>query len=431
MKPRTLLLPLLAALLAFTIGTPLPLFGQSTPLIKELESKRIDLRQRINDSESLLRTAKKNVGSQLGGLASLTGQIEQRKRFILALNNDMERIDRQLAAQERLLNRLQRDLKDKKKKYAASVRYLYDNRSIEAKLLFILSARTLAQSYRRLRYVREYADYQRQQGEEVLAKQKEVDRQRTELQKTRRAKLELLSAREEEKTKLEAQEKEQRTLVTSLQKKQRSIQQELNRQRKEAAQLNDRIDRLIADEIEKSRRRATAEARKEAKKPAKPSTSKSTKEGTVDAYTLTKADRTLSSDFASNRGKLPMPITGPYIITGHYGVRTVEGLRAVRLDSKGIDIQGRPGAQARAIFGGRVTAVFRLNGLFNILIRHGSYISVYCNLSTTSVKQGDDVTTKQVLGTIFSDRTDNGRTVLHFQLRREQEKFNPEPWLNR
>ncbi len=104
---------------------------------------------------------------------------------------------------------------------------------------------------------------------------------------------------------------------------------------------------------------------------------------------------------------------------------------AIKLDNKGIDIQGKPGAQACAIFNGKVAAVFQLNGLFNILIRHGDYISVYCNLSSASVKSGDNVTTRQNLGQIFSDASDNGRTVLHFQLRREKEKLNPEPWLDR
>ena len=126
-----------------------------------------------------------------------------------------------------------------------------------------------------------------------------------------------------------------------------------------------------------------------------------------------------------------MPITGPYIITSHYGAYAVEGLRNVKLDNKGIDIQGRPGAQARAIFDGKVAAVFQLNGLFNVLIRHGSYISVYCNLSSASVKTGENVTTKQTIGHVFSDGSDDGRTVLHFQLRHEKEKLNPESWINR
>ncbi len=422
----------------------LPLCAQSNKMIKELESKRGALQKQIAESETLLNTTKKDVGSQLNGLAALTGQIEERKRYILTINNDMETIDRELSKLERQLVRLENDLKDKKKKYEASVQYLYKNRSVQEKLLFILSAKTLSQTYRRMRYVREYADYQRLQGEEILKKQEQVNQKKTELQQVKKAKASLLKEREVEKEKLEAQEKEKRTLVANLQKKQRGLQNELNKKRKEANQLNARIDRLIAEEIEKSRKRAAEEARKEAaarkkaaaketKSAATSSSEKATtkKAAPLETYTMDKADRELSGSFVSNRGKLPMPITGPYIITSRYGQYSVEGLRNVKLDNKGIDIQGKPGAQARAIFNGKVAAVFQLNGLFNILIRHGNYISVYCNLSSASVKTGDTVTTRQVLGQVFSDGADNGRTVLHFQLRKEKEKLNPEPWLNR
>ncbi len=413
-------------------------------MIKELESKRGALQKQIAESETLLNTTKKDVGSQLNGLAALTGQIEERKRYILTINNDMETIDRELSKLERQLVRLENDLKDKKKKYESSVQYLYKNRSVQDKLLFILSAKTLSQTYRRLRYVREYADYQRLQGEEILKKQEQVNQKKTELQQVKKAKASLLKEREVEKEKLEAQEKEKRTLVANLQKKQRGLQNELNKKRKEANQLNARIDRLIAEEIEKARKHAAEEARKEAaarkkaaaketKSAATSSSEKATtkKAAPLETYTMDKADRELSGSFVSNRGKLPMPITGPYIITSRYGQYSVEGLRNVKLDNKGIDIQGKPGAQARAIFNGKVAAVFQLNGLFNILIRHGNYISVYCNLSSASVKTGDTVTTRQVLGQVFSDGADNGRTVLHFQLRKEKEKLNPEPWLNR
>ena len=424
-----------------------PLFAQSNKLIKELESKRGSLQKQIAESETLLSTTKKDVGSQLNGLAALTGQIEERKRYILTINNDVESIERELTSLERQLTRLQRDLKDKKQKYDSSVQYLYKNRSIEEKLMFIFSAKSLAQTYRRLRYVREYATYQRLQGEEVLKKQEQVNRKKAELQQVKAAKEGLLKEREAEKAKLEAQEKEKKTLVANLQKKQKGIQNELSKKRREANQLNARIDRLIAEEIEKARKRAEEEARREAAARKKANEKKEesatttattttaektkTKVAPLETYSMSRDDRELSGNFVNNRGKLPIPITGPYIITSHYGQYSVEGLRNVKLDNKGIDIQGKAGAQARAIFDGKVAAVFQLNGLFNILVRHGNYISVYCNLSSASVKQGDNVTTKQSLGQIFSDGSDNGRTVLHFQLRKEKEKLNPEPWLNR
>ena len=421
----------------------IPLSAQSSRLIKELESKRGELQKQIADTESLLKNTKKDVGSQLNSLASLTGQIEERKRYILAINNDVEALERELSVLERQLRTLQRDLQDKKKKYESSVQYLYRNKSIEEKLMFIFSAKSLGQTYRRLRYVREYATYQRLQGEEILKKQEQIKKKRAELLQVKTAKENLLKEREAEKQKLEDQEKQKREMVANLQKKQKGLQSEINKKRREANQLNARIDKLIAEEIERARKRAAEEARREAaarkKSEAKEGKSTSASPGTetkkkaepLEAYSMSKADRELSGNFVSNRGKLPMPISGPYIITSHYGQYAVEGLRNVKLDNKGIDIQGKPGAQARAIFDGKVAAVFQLNGLFNVLIRHGNYISVYCNLSSASVKSGDTVSTKQDIGQVFSDASDNGRTVLHFQLRKEKDKLNPEPWLNR
>ena len=421
----------------------IPLSAQSSRLIKELESKRGELQKQIADTESLLKNTKKDVGSQLNSLASLTGQIEERKRYILAINNDVEALERELSVLERQLRTLQRDLQDKKKKYESSVQYLYRNKSIEEKLMFIFSAKSLGQTYRRLRYVREYATYQRLQGEEILKKQEQIKKKRAELLQVKTAKENLLKEREDEKQKLEDQEKQKREMVANLQKKQKGLQSEINKKRREANQLNARIDKLIAEEIERARKRAAEEARREAaarkKSEAKEGKSTSVSPGTetkkkaepLEAYSMSKADRELSGNFVSNRGKLPMPISGPYIITSHYGQYAVEGLRNVKLDNKGIDIQGKPGAQARAIFDGKVAAVFQLNGLFNVLIRHGNYISVYCNLSSASVKSGDTVSTKQAIGQVFSVASDNGRTVLHFQLRKEKDKLNPEPWLNR
>ena len=97
----------------------------------------------------------------------------------------------------------------------------------------------------------------------------------------------------------------------------------------------------------------------------------------------------------------------------------------MRLDNKGINILGSPGEQARAIFNGEVSAVFAFGGTSVVMVRHGSYISVYCNLRSVSVSRGQKVSTRQALGTLGSDN------ILQFQLRRETAKLNPEVWLGR
>ena len=130
----------LFVILISSLWLAIPLSAQSNKLIRELESKRGALQKQIAETESILQNTKKDVGSQLNGLAALTGQIEERKRYILAINNDVESIERELVSLNRQLNSLEKDLKEKKKKYEASVQYLYKNKSIEEKLMFIFSA---------------------------------------------------------------------------------------------------------------------------------------------------------------------------------------------------------------------------------------------------------------------------------------------------
>ena len=420
------------------------LTAQTTPKIRQLEKQRNELKQQIAESETLLQSTKNDVKSQLGNLALLSGQIEERQKYIQTIENDVKAIQQEISRLERDLKSLQKELKEKRQKYELSVKYIYRNKSIQDKLMFIFSAEDFGQMYRRLRYVREYADYQRLQGLQVQRKQKQVTEKANSLKNSRKAKEDLLKQGEAEKAKLEAQEQERKLILSGLQKKQRSIQSELAKQRRSADKLNAQIDRLIEIEIEKARKRAEEEARRKAEEARKKAeaakgsteTSASTKKETVkisveklEAYKVDSEDRRLSSSFEKNKGILPVPITGPYVVVGHYGQYQVKGLRNVKLDNKGMDIKGKAGANARAIFDGEVSAVFQYNGLTNVLVRHGSYISVYCNLSTVRVKKGSLVRARDVLGEIHTNA--EGETILHFQLRKETVKLNPELWIHR
>ena len=141
--------------------------------------------------------------------------------------------------------------------------------------------------------------------------------------------------------------------------------------------------------------------------------------------TMSAVDRQISGSFESNRGRLPMPVTGNYKIVSHFGQYDVDGLKNVKLDNKGINIQCDPGASARSIFEGEVSAVVSVAGQLVVMVRHGDFISVYCNLKSVHVRNGQKVTTRQVLGTVGQDN------ILQFQLRREKTKLNPEVWLGR
>ena len=135
----------------------------------------------------------------------------------------------------------------------------------------------------------------------------------------------------------------------------------------------------------------------------------------------------LTSAFASNKGKLPMPITGSYTVVGHYGTYTVPGLKNVTLENKGIDIRGAAGCQARSVFEGEVSSVFQYGTTYIVMVRHGSYISVYSGLSSVAVAKGNKVTQGQALGKVGTDA--DGHYTLQFQLRKESARLNPEQWV--
>ncbi len=425
---------------------------RQTESVQSLQNQRKNIQRQIRLQEQRLRSNERNVKLRLQDLMALNTEIASKRRTIDTIRHDLSGIDQEIRTMNRELDALQQELDEYKRRYVKSMRYMHRNRSLQSQMMFVFSANSFAQMWRRLRFMREYASYQRSQGEDVKVKQAEVSAKRSELAGARDAKHRLLTRGEQEQRSLEGKQTEQQQVVTSLQKEQKTIQRVIAQQRKKDAALNERIDQLIAEEVARQRARAAAEARRKAAAEAaarkraeeeaaarkqraaednKPprrevaETKKKEKKAEEVRYTMDSDDRRISGNFESNRGRLPIPITGSYRIVSHFGQYNVEGLNNVRLDNKGINIQGQAGAQARSIFDGEVSGVYRFGGTIIVMVRHGSYISVYYNLSSVSVHRGQKVSTRQVLGRVGQDN------ILQFQLRKETSKLNPEVWLAR
>lgn len=470
--------------------------------INGLKNQRKQIQRNIRLQEQRLKSNQKDVKERLQNLLIINSEIEQRRRSIDSIQRDIKHINGNIGNLNSQLKVLQAQLQDRKKKYIKSMQYLSRNRTVQDKLMFIFSARNFAQMYRRLRFVREYAAYQRAQGELVKSKQRQIDNKQVQLKQVKGHKNVVLHKGIKEHRKLQGKQVEQQTVVGTLQNQQKTIQVILAQQRKKDAALNVQIDRMIAREIARARARAAAEAKARADAAAKRRQAEilARKKAAAEAAARENArkiaearaaearakaiaraaeqksaqekasadraarqaenarheaerqaredqrdaareiaaakkssessssymdseDRRLSGGFESNKGRLPMPITGPYKIVSHFGQYNVAGLSNVTLDNKGINILGQPGAHARSIYNGEVSAVFSFGGTMVVMVRHGAYISVYCNLSSVSVHRGQNVSTRQVLGTVGQDR------ILQFQLRRETSKINPEAWL--
>lgn len=483
----------------------------STPSISGLKNEREQLKKQIAVQQKKLRNNERDVKQRLQNLMVINTEIADKRKSIDTIRRDINVLDGNIGVLNDQLVELRKELDDRKEKYVKSMHYMHRNRSIQNQLMFIFSAKNFTQMYRRMRFMREYASYQKVQGEMVKTKQKELETRQQELTSAKKQKHTLLYKGEQEKRTLESKQEEQQNVVSSLQKQQKTIKSIIDKQMQRDKAINAEIDRLVAIEVEKARQRAIAEAKRKAEavrkaaeaeakrkaeelarkkaaaeaaarenarrialakerearlaREAELARKKSAEEealakaaaaearrvreeterrAAIEAkererevaeakkakeeapkITLDSEDRRITGSFESNRGRLPMPISGSYRIVSHFGQYNVEGLKNVTLDNKGINILGSSGAAVRSIYDGEVSAVFSFGGTTGVMVRHGSYISVYCNLGSVSVRKGQKVSARQTLGTVGRDN------ILQFQLRRERSKLNPESWLGR
>ena len=475
----------------------------STPAIKGLQAERNQIQQKIRQQEQALRANQADVKKRLQDLLVLNTQIDERQKNIEGIQKDIHGIDNNIGILTVQLQNLQSQLDQHKEKYIKSLQYSAKHHNVQENMMFIFSAESLTQLYRRMRFVKEYAAYQKAQGDIIKMKQQQIGEKNQQLKVVKGQKNTLLYKGQQEKKALEGQQGEQKKVVASLQQQQKTIQSVIAEQRQKDAELNKKIDALIAEEVAKARARAAAEAKRraeaaaEAKRKAEELARKkaaaeaaarenarriaeakareerlkaearaaeraadaakrkeaeqlareaeaarvaterkaqaeeernqrdisNARKSVEDAQRMNSVDRMMSGGFEANKGRLPMPITGSYRIVSHFGQYNVEGLKNVTLDNKGINILGSPGCQARAIYDGEVSAVFGFSGSMVVMVRHGAYISVYCNLRSVNVSKGQKVSTRQTLGAVGADN------ILQFQLRRETAKLNPEAWL--
>ena len=417
--------------------------SQNSKKVKQLKDQKTQLQKNLKKSQQDLAKTGKEVKNGQSYLHHIDRQLEDRLEHIQTMEVELENLEKEMTLLRSDIQSLDEELAQKKQKYIRALRFSYQFPKVHNTLVFVLSAKNLTQMYRRARYAREYAVYQHDLGRQIQQKQGQLMDAQNSLLATKSHKSVVLQEIMRQRRKLNNQQVRQQQYIRNLKKREEDLRTKVLRQQKELAALDQKIDALIAQEIEEARKRAEAEAKRKAeaqKKAAqKKSSSKSTKKSSSTAGPsksssssgswLTAEDQKLNGTFAQNKGRLPVPITGQYRISGKFGQYNVPGLKNVTLDNKGVNYVGKSGARARCVFDGEVTAVFQFSGSKNVLVRHGSYISVYCNLSSVIVKKGQKLKARDLIGTVATD--ESGNCILHFQLRKETTKLNPELWIGK
>ncbi len=416
----------------------MPLAAQNSKKVKDLQKQRDQLQKEVKKSQQQLEKTRQNITQHKRTQQLLGVQMEQHLDSIKHAEDRMVELDSQMVVMHDKLYDLSMQLQEKKDAYATALRSARLNGNIKHHTLHVLSAKKVSQMYRKARETNFMADVVRSLGEDLISKEEEHLAMQNSLLAAKGEMNELMINVMTQRRNLGMRQKDEEAQISKLGSQQKSLESQVNRQRNQLAQLNKKIDAVVAAEVEAARKKAE-EARKKAaaeaaKKKGKTSTSSSGKSSSSSSSVpadkwLTPEEKALNGSFVQNKGRLPVPITGSYKLGERFGTYNVPGMKNVQLDNKGVNYIGKSGAQARSVFDGEVTAVFQFYNTKGVLVRHGSYITVYCNLSSVKVQRGQKVKARDTLGAVAP--AGDGTCVLHFQLRKETAKLNPEQWVSR
>jgi septal ring factor EnvC (AmiA/AmiB activator) len=407
----------------------------------ELKRQREALTQQLEQLNHEYQETANNKKTTLKQLNLLKQQINIREQKISNINSEVRNLDNQISESNHFVHNLQSQLDQLKKEYAAMVLFTYRNQSAYNKLMFIFAAKDFNQAYKRLKYLQQIGTYRERQAGYIQETQTELHVKINELDKNKKEKNNLLVDQEKEKKTLGAEKNAQVQVVADLSQHEGQLKQQQQDIQKKIAKKNKEIAATIRREIEEARRKAEEEARAAARAAAAAAAKARAENRDVAAVpkvrTITKNSSNsevlnatpeaakLSSDFLDNRGSLPWPVTNGSVKQG-FGIYYDE--TRIKNESLGWDIKTNAGASVRAVFQGEVSNVKDVSGTYLVVIKHGEYFTAYSNLRSVSVRAGQKVSTKQVIGTVATDSS-TGEAIVSFSLYKGTNPVNPKIWL--
>ena len=400
------------------IIVPIFCFSQNKDQLKK-QKKAIE--NEISYTTSLLEKTKENKQASLQYISYLNKKISSQERLIQISNIELSLIKKQINKLENqiLFTEQQIDKKGKeilalKNEYGKMLYSLQKNKNDRNSLMFIMSSETFNQAYKRVLYLREYSRMRKAQTLQIIKSQDSLSAssERLILQKQlisekKTESIYLISNKRNNLNKILESKQEKDSKVAKLQKSEEIFLRKIKDQQKQARLIEEKIKRIIEEEIRLAREKLKTEN---------------------NSISLTPEAQFLSDQFSANKGNMPWPLEQGLIVS-YFGKQKHHVFGNVETFNNGINIATNENAIIRSVFNGKVSRIFFIKGEGKaVLINHGEYFTVYSGLKTVSVKLGDEVLTKEQIGTVLTDNSEK-KTELHFEIWQGYDKLNPSLWL--
>ena len=378
----------------------------------EYEKQQKDLQKQIAATELMISDNDKSLLSQSRDIKLREDEIGKRKALLVSMQLEIESIRQEEDSLRNVIVRLKKEYQGKQEKYAAAVRHLYKWRSGYDEWLFVLSARDVTESFRRMRYLRQYSRWREQEAHLLAQQRMATEAVQEKLVLTRQDREQLYARLQKERDALARKQQMQEQALNQLKNKQKELKAELAKNQKKQKEIQNMINQLIAEERKK--------AQQQRQNASSGGSKKSDSKNAGSAYYSPAEVTQLTGSFRQNKGKMPYPVDSNYAFLSHY---SKDGNYSITLSTT-------LGAHACAIFEGTVQRVAKSSEDFTVIISHGEYMSVYSNLSACHVSEGQKVKMRQSIGKVKSD-IDGRRAELMFWIYGKSEAENPELWLKK
>ena len=428
-------------LLLLLLLLPTLLLAQSK---KELEEKRKKIIRDINTTERMIKKTAQTREATYDKYVALQSQIQNRETLIRTIQEEVEAAEESIVRNQDVIASLEKDIEQMQQEYGKMVRNAFRRKSLSNPLLYILSAESLNQAFRRWLFLRKYDRFRKQQADAIAATREMLAQKIRSINETRLEKESLLGSIQNQKATLSNELLQKDETLKFLSKDEERLKQDLQKKQVAHEQLNQAIENIIQEEV----RKRAEEARRAppvAAAPAKPE--KTPPPSTPAPQPATKAPQPAvtaapanakpeaaedmqSFDFRRNKGRLPWPVESGFISRG-FGKQQHPTIKNISITNNGIDIRTEESAAVRAIHEGVVAGVQFIPGHdYTVILQHGDYYTVYTNLAETSLTKGETVRAKQVMGKVSTNAI-TGASELHFELWHQKDRINPVGWIKK
>ena len=402
-------------------------FAQKTRV--QLEREKKQNLAKIAETNRILQETGAEKQVSLGQLNAINEQITTHQGLINKMSEEVAILDKEISGVGNMLTAMESDFANLQREYAAMLYAASKTTNSYNKLLFLFSSNNFTEMLMRMKYLKQYSESRKEQLKQIETMREALLKQRVALDTKKSEKRTLLASQLKESRNLVVLKDKQSQMVQKLNEKEQELSNELAEHRESVEKLDRLIAAVIAEEVRRTAERERAIKERAAARDALANSKKTGKKPTAHtAAAATTAAASVATSFEGAKSQLTWPVNAGFI-SGHFGRQSHPVLKHVVLDRHGIDIQTSKGEEVRAVYDGEVATITDIPGMHKlVMLKHGDdYFTVYAKLSSVSVEKGQKVKAKQAIGQVYTDR--EGTSEFQFQIWHNQEKLNPETWL--